>query len=142
MATKRRKTDCKCHGGRLLPVRGPLLGFVLIASSLSLLGGYALAESLFQTPGNDSNNVMNRHTRANGKPCIDVKSFTKAEIVNNNVFEHWIAATNSCGQHIALQVCYRQSSSCILMKVPPWETKNSVLGISSMNGFQFDAREK
>jgi hypothetical protein len=153
MATETGGADHRCEQNKVLTLqmlRGPLIGCVLLSSFVALFGQPSIAESLFQTPGADRadlnnadpNNAVNRHTRANGKPCIDVKSYTNPEIVNKNLFEHWIAATNSCGQHIALQVCYHQSSSCILMKVPPWESKNSVLGISPMNSFQFDAKEK
>jgi hypothetical protein len=122
------------------PVRSILLSIVL-----SLIGGSTIAEGLFQAPGEDSaepKRVINRHTRANGKPCIDLRSYAKSEIVNKKLFEHWITAMNSCGQHIELQVCYHQSSNCIVMKVPPWESKSSVLGINPVNDFQVDAKEK
>jgi hypothetical protein len=85
---------------------------------------------------------MKQHTRPNGKPCIDLESYAKSEMVNKNLFEHWITATNSCGEHIELRVCYRGSSDCIVMNLPSWESKSSVLGIYPLKDFQYDAVEK
>jgi hypothetical protein len=86
--------------------------------------------------------AMKKHTRLNGKPCIDLGSQAKPELVDKNLFEHWVIATNSCGQHIELQICYSQTSDCIVMKVPPWESKSAVLGIYPLKEFRFDAKEK
>jgi hypothetical protein len=78
-----------------------------------------------------------------GKPCIALESFATAQLINKNIYEHWIKASNSCGQNIKVQVCYRKTTDCIIMTVPPWETKNAVLGIQpSLKEFQYDAKEK
>jgi hypothetical protein len=125
-------------------LRSTLARSILLSILLSLIGGPTIAESLFQAPGEDSapNQVIKRHTGSNEKPCIALGSYSKSEIVNKNLFEHWITATNSCGQRIELQVCYHQSSDCIVMKVPPWESKSSVLGIYPAKDFRYDAKEK
>jgi hypothetical protein len=126
-------------------LRSSLVRSIVLSILLSLIGGPTIAESLFQAPGEDSaapNQVITRHTGPNGKPCIDLGSYAKPEIINKKLFEHWITATNSCGQHIALQVCYHESSDCIVMKVPPWESQSSVLGIYPLKDFRYDAKEK
>jgi hypothetical protein len=65
------------------------------------------------------------------------------ERINKNIYEHWIRASNSCGQNIKLQVCYHKTGDCIVMNVPPWQEKNSVLGISpGQKEFQYDAKER
>ena len=124
--------------------RSCLIRSILLSILLSVMGSRTNAERLFNAPNDDSaapNPVI--HTRLNGKPCIDLKSRINSEIVNKNLFEHWISATNSCGQHIKLQVCYHQTNDCIVMTVPPYESKNSVLGIQpNMRQFQYDAKEK
>jgi len=126
-------------------LRSTLARSILLSILLSLIGGPTIAERLFQASGEDSapNQVAKVHTGSNGKPCIALGSHSKSEIVNKNLFEHWITATNSCGQHIKLQVCYRKTNDCIVMTVPPYESKNSVLGIQpNMKEFQYDAKEK
>jgi hypothetical protein len=125
-------------------LRSSLVRSIVLSILLSLIGGPTIAERLFQAPGEDSapNQVAKVHIGSNGKPCIALGSHSKSEIVNKNLFEHWITATNSCGQHIELRVCYHESSDCIVMKVPPWESQSSVLGIYPLKDFRYDAKEK
>ena len=90
---------------------------------------------------NDPNQI--RRYSSTGKPCIALESFATTQLINKNTYEHWIKASNSCGQNIKVQVCYHESDDCILMNVPPWESKNAVLGIyPNMKEFQYDAKEK
>jgi hypothetical protein len=74
-------------------------------------------------------NEINRHLSVTGKLCISVESYANAQVSNKNIYEHWIKASNRCGQNIKVQSCYHKSEDCIVMNVPPWESKNSVLGI-------------
>lgn len=129
-------------------LRKSLFTFIL----LSFVGGPASTQTLNQTSRGDSalhdkltqhNEPIKRHVGSNGKPCLALESYAKAEVINKDIFEHWVKATNSCGQHIELRVCYRKSNDCIVMNVPPWDTKNSVLGIyPKVKDFQYDAKEK
>ena len=43
-----------------------------------------------------------------GKPCLVLHGYAKAQTINPNIFEHRIAATNSCGQNIKVKVCYHR----------------------------------
>ena len=91
----------------------------------------------------DKNELNNQHLTSTGKPCIALESYSTAELINKKIFEHWVQASNNCGQHIKLQVCYHATNDCIVMNVPPWETANSVLGIyPNVKEFQYDAKEK
>lgn len=120
-------------------LRTPLLTLMLLA----LIGGPTLAQNSIQSaPGSSALHKKLIHLGPTGKPCLTVESYAKPQVLNKNTFEHWIKATNSCGQHIDLQVCYHRSGDCIVMKVPPWDSKNSVLGIYPMKDFQYDAKEK
>jgi hypothetical protein len=88
-------------------------------------------------------NERGRHFGSTGKPCIALESRATAQRINKNIYEHWITATNSCGQNIKVQVCYQKTDDCIVMNVPPWESTNSVLGIyPNARDFQYDAKER
>jgi hypothetical protein len=66
----------------------------------------------------------------NARPCLSVEGYVKTQIINKDIYEHWIRARNSCGQYIKIRVCYPESETCIVMNVPPWESQNAVLGIA------------
>ena len=90
---------------------------------------------------NDSHHV-NRYS-STSKPCIALESFVTIQPINKNIYEHWITASNSCGQNIRIQVCYHKTDDCIVMNVPPYDNKNAVLGIQpSVKEFEYDAKEK
>jgi hypothetical protein len=103
---------------------------------LAWLGGLASAQSLAPS--------SNRHHMSpTGKPCLTLQGHAKPQTINPNIFEHWVAAANSCGQNIKVQVCYFGSQDCIAMNVPPWGHQDSVLGIyPALADFRFDAREQ
>jgi hypothetical protein len=91
----------------------------------------------------DSNEINGNSFNSRGKPCITLSSYATAQLINKNIYEHWIKASSSCGQNIKIQVCYHKTKDCIVMAVPPYESKNSVLGIQpKMKEFQYDAEEK
>jgi hypothetical protein len=93
--------------------------------------------------GHDPNEVNNGSLSSTGKPCIALRSYATAQLINKSIYEHWIKASNTCGQNIKVQVCYHKTTDCIVMNVPPWETKNAVLGIQpNLKDFQFDSKEK
>lgn len=66
----------------------------------------------------------------NGRPCLSVEGYVKTQVINKDIYEHWIRARNGCGRYIKIRVCYPESETCILMNVPPWESQNAVLGIA------------
>lgn len=91
----------------------------------------------------DDSNELNRHFSSTGKPCIALASYATPQVINKNIYEHWIKASNTCGQSIKIKVCYHKTDNCIDMSVPPWESINAVLGIyPNVKEFQYDAKEK
>jgi hypothetical protein len=84
-----------------------------------------------------------RHVGANGKPCIAIAEIHAKSQVNTDFYEHWIRATNRCGQYIKLRVCHHGTEECIAMSVPPWESKSGLFGMSTIAAeLQYEARER
>src|ERR1700733_11442995 len=46
-----------------------------------------------------------RHRDLAGKPCLEVGGFARPHVVNADLFDHVIEATNNCGQLIKMQIC-------------------------------------
>ena len=91
----------------------------------------------------DPNQLSKRHTGPNGTPCIKTGSSSKSETINPNIIEHWVSATNSCGQHIKLKICYYQTQHCVMIDVPPWDRKDTVLGIfPALRDFRYEYTEQ
>jgi hypothetical protein len=113
---------------------------------LTVMGGQALGQGAPAAGGGFSpvqNNLAQRHWGPTGSPCLAIQGYAKAEVVNKDIYQHWVRVTNSCGQAIKLRVCYNKSDHCIDMDVPAWEKKESVLGIfPALNRFQFEAKEQ
>lgn len=113
--------------------------------STSVLGGGGGARPPAQLPLlNGTQNVgARRHRTPTGKPCLTVQGYAKPQIINTNIFEHMIIASNDCSKPIKLQVCYYQSQQCIPLDVPAYGRKEVVLGIMpAMDQFQFEYREQ
>jgi hypothetical protein len=119
---------------------------VIVFVFLAVFGGHALVRSAAAAnigfpPVQDD--LTRRHRGPTGSPCLAIEGYAKAERANKNINQHWIRATNSCGQSIKVHICYYQTEHCIDMDVPALQTKESVLGIfPALNRFQFDAKEK
>jgi hypothetical protein len=83
------------------------------------------------------------HLGPTGKPCLTVFGSAKPQVINPNIFEHIIMASNECSQSIKIKVCYYQSTQCIPLDVPAYCRKEVVLGIMpAMNQFRFEFREQ
>ena len=113
---------------------------------LTVMGGQALGQSAV-VPGAGfppvQNDLARRHRGPTGSPCLAVQGYAKTEIVNKDIFQHWIRVTNSCAQAIKVRVCYYQSEHCIDVDVPALDKKDSVLGIfPALKRFQFEAKEQ
>ena len=78
-----------------------------------------------------------------GKPCITVSGVTKPQIINPDIMEHWVSATNSCGRRIKLHICYYGTQHCVEVDAPPWERKDVVLGIfPALREFRYQYTEQ
>jgi hypothetical protein len=115
-------------------LRSALKGLAMVVVFNSL----ALAQSV--AAPYDSNR---HHMGPTGKPCLTLDGSTKAQTINKDIYEHWVSAANSCGQHIKVRVCYYKTSDCITMDVPPWGRTASVLGIyPALKDFRYEAKEQ
>jgi len=101
------------------------------------------AEEVRPTFGASSGNEILRHRSPMGPPCLTVTGFPRAHVVNPNVYDHVIAAKNSCAQRITIQVCYYKSLDCMPLEVPGGERKEAVLGtLPGAKEFRFEFKEK
>ena len=119
-----------------------LIGFVAVASS----SGIAFGQDLSQPSGRISvalNDLNRLHLSPTGKPCLTVTKYAKAQIINPKILEHWVVATNACGQRIKLKVCYFGTQDCVVIDVPPFGEKGTVIGIfPSLKYFQIETKEQ
>jgi hypothetical protein len=84
-----------------------------------------------------------QHLGPTGKPCVVLSGEAQSQTVNPHIFEHIIAANNSCSQIISLFVCYYGSERCVPMTVPSYSRKIAVLGIEpAANTFRFEYWER
>ena len=115
-------------------------------SIMILAGGTLAAQTTTSPPHNvipTAYDASRHHMGPTGKPCLSLSSSAKAQTVNKNIYEHWVGAANSCGQHIKVQICYYKSNDCITMDVPAFGRKDSVLGIfPALQNFRYEAKEQ
>ena len=119
-----------------------LIGFVAVASS----GGIAFGQDLSQPSGRISvalNDLNRLHMSPTGKPCLTITKRAKAQLINPKIFEHWVVATNACGQRIKLKVCYSGTQDCVVVDVPPFGEKETEIGIfPALKYFQIETKEQ
>jgi hypothetical protein len=117
----------------LLPIIFALFAGNAIAQEILVQGGFP--------PVQDG--VAKHHMSPLGRACLTIVGYAKPELVNKNIYQHWIRAANDCGQNIKVRVCYYETQDCIEMSVPPWEKKDSILGIfPALKRFRFEVKEQ
>jgi hypothetical protein len=123
-----------------------LRAWVTALISLIALGQHAAGQSFTQTPQTilpTQGNLAKNHMGPLGKPCLTIEGYAKPELVNKNIYQHLIKTRNDCGQTIKVQVCYYKTEHCVLISVPPYEKKETALGIfPALKRFQFEAKEQ
>jgi hypothetical protein len=118
---------------------------LLGAAFLSCLGNQADAQTIAPSSGMKAtpNDTNKRHNGPTGKPCLSVSGSAKPQVINKELFDHWISAVNACGQRIKVDVCYYKTQNCILMDVPPYGRKDDVLGVFPKQlDFRYEYKEK
>jgi hypothetical protein len=119
-----------------------LIGLVVVAS----LGGIAFGQDLSQPSGKISvalNDLNRLHLSPTGKPCLTITTHAKAQLINPKIFEHLVVAANACGQRIKLKVCYSGTQDCVVMDVPPFGEKETVVGIfPALKYFKIETKEQ
>lgn len=117
------------------PVSGPAIGSTLPATSRLLnfsdqftLGGTQSSVTLSITR---SSAIFAGEKPSADKSCLAVRAYVRPDIANKNLHQNWISAKSSCGRDIKINVCYLGSANCILMNVPPWQTKSAIIGYAA-----------
>lgn len=113
-------------------VSGPAIGSTLPAIGRSLnpsdqftLGGTLSSVTLNITR---SSPIFAGEKPAADKSCLAARAYIRPDIVNKNLHQNWISAKNSCGRYMKIRVCYLGTESCIPIDVPPWQTKDAIIG--------------
>jgi hypothetical protein len=123
-------------------LRALFICFILFIPCCGLAFGQnaaPLSSGIFPSP----NDLNRHHMGPTGKPCLALQGDAQAQAINKNIFEHRVTAKNNCGRNIKVKVCYHNSQDCIIMDVPPWGRRDSVLGIyPALKDFRYDAKEQ
>ena len=130
----------------------PLASDRVFAEATTLLGLQSSAPIVGQTTGMTSlpslpnfgptlNGVPQRHYTAAKVPCITVKAYSRAQIVNPRVFDNLLAITNDCSDTITLEACYYQKKGCLTVKLQGYSRREVILGIETNKEFRYEYRE-
>jgi len=126
-------------------IRGHVpVGTALLALLLFYFGQPVEAQSftpfLSQPP---PNGTVRQHMSPTGKACVTLTKNTKQETVNKDIYQHWINATNTCGQLIKLKVCYYGTRDCVALNAPPYGKQSTILGIfPALKDFRYSYTEQ
>jgi hypothetical protein len=82
------------------------------------------------------------HTGPNGKRCLTIVGSAKSQIINPDIYDHLVTASNACPSHIRARVCYYRSEHCISIDVPSYGRREEVLGVfPRLKDFRFEYKE-
>lgn len=123
-------------------LRAVILGLVVLLS----IGGLACAQSagpLSRPMFGSTNETYKRHYGPAGKACLTLSGSSRAQIINKDMYDHWISAANDCAQRIKVQVCYYHTQDCIMVDVPPYGRQDVVLGVyPKLREFRYEYKEQ
>jgi hypothetical protein len=115
--------------------------WLLALMVLALMGDLAFGQNL--SPSLSPGGPNQRHKGPTGQACLAFTSYARSQVVNKNIYEHWITVTNGCGQNIKVQVCYYNTDDCIMMNIPPLDRTAAVLGIyPNLKDFRYETKEQ
>jgi hypothetical protein len=113
------------------------------SNSAPLVGGVGLPPPTQLPRFSGQSTIAQIHTGPTGKACITIAGYAQQQLINKNIFDHMITASNDCSQPIKIQVCYYQSHNCTSINVPGYGRKEALLGIMpAMSGFRFEYKEQ
>jgi hypothetical protein len=82
------------------------------------------------------------HKTPDGKLCIIVRPITRPQIINPKIIDQVVLLDNICGQSIKVQVCYADSSDCIVVALVGYQRIQRILGIAAgSTAFSYEYRE-
>jgi hypothetical protein len=88
-------------------------------------------------------NTVAVHKNPSNIVCLSTSAFSRAQIVNPNIYENIVLFNNACSQPIKVILCFFASTSCITPTVDAYRRQEFILGLSSASkgDFRFQYRE-
>ena len=81
------------------------------------------------------------HKTLDGKLCISVHASARPQAINPKIIDQMVLVNNICGQSIRVQICYADSSDCIVVPLEGYQKLERILGIGNSNIFAYEYRE-
>jgi len=110
-------------------------------SSAPLYGGIGMATRPANPYPPMQGTFADYHRTPDGKPCISVNPSVHPQIINPKIIDQIVIVNNICGQSIRVQVCFADSSDCIIVPLEGYQRLQRVLGISTTTVFKYEYRE-
>jgi hypothetical protein len=81
------------------------------------------------------------HKTLDGKVCISVHASARPQAINPKIIDQIVLVNNICGQSIRVQICYADSSDCIVVPLEGYQRLERILGIGNSTVFAYEYRE-
>jgi hypothetical protein len=81
------------------------------------------------------------HKTLDGKLCISVHASARPQAINPKIIDQMVLVNNICGQSIRVQICYADSSDCIVVPLEGYQRLERILGIGNSAVFAYEYRE-
>jgi hypothetical protein len=81
------------------------------------------------------------HKTPDGKVCISVHASARPQAINPKIIDQIVLVNNICGQSIRVQICYADSSDCIVVPLEGYQKLQRMLGIGNSSIFAYEYRE-
>lgn len=81
------------------------------------------------------------HKTLDGKLCISVHASARPQAINPKIIDQLVLVNNICGQSIRVQICYADSSDCIVVPLEGYQRLQRILGIGNSSVFTYEYRE-
>jgi hypothetical protein len=82
------------------------------------------------------------HKNPSNVACLSASAFSRAQIVNPNIYENIVLFNNICSQPIKVTLCYFGRSNCLTPIVNAYRRQEFILGLAAgTRDFRFQYRE-
>jgi hypothetical protein len=110
-------------------------------SSAPIYGGIGIASRPANPYPPMQGTFADSHKTQDGKPCITVHASARPQIINPKINDQIVIVNNVCGQSIRVQICYADSSDCIVVPLEGYQRLQRTLGIATSTAFMYEYRE-
>lgn len=107
-----------------------------LATALTITGGPLAAQtavplvaSRLTQQGDPEQAGLTVHRDPLGRPCLKFRAFSRAHVVNPDVYDHTVSVYNACSKPIKLKICYLKSDTCTDVQVQPLKRQDVIIGI-------------